>query len=42
MVIPIKKFTYVLNDFDRVFRRLEYYDQHGDTFVREEVKDDKS
>ena len=37
-----RKFTYVLNDFDRVFRRLEYYDQHGDTFVRDEVKDDKS
>lgn len=34
-----RKFTYVLNDFDRVFRRLEYYDQHGDTFVREEVKE---
>lgn len=33
-----RKFTYVLNDFDRVFRRLEYYDQHGDSFVREEVK----
>lgn len=37
-----QKFTYVLNDFDRVFRRLEYYDQYGDTFVREEVKNDKS
>lgn len=37
-----RKFTYVLNDFDRVFRRLEYYDQYGDTFVREEVKNDKS
>lgn len=35
-----QKFTYVLNDFDRVFRRLEYYDQYGDTFVREEVKDE--
>lgn len=34
-----RKFTYALNDFDRVFRRLEYYDQHGDTFVREEVKE---
>lgn len=32
-----QKFTYVLNDFDRVFRRLEYYDQYGDTFVRKEV-----
>lgn len=37
-----RKFTYVLNDFDRVFRRLEYYDQYGDTFVRMEVKNDKS
>ena len=35
-----RKFTYVLNDFDRVFRRLEYYDQYGDIFVRKEVKED--
>ena len=33
-----RKYTYVLNDFDRVFRKLEYYDQYGDTFVRKEVK----
>lgn len=31
-------FTYALNALDRTFKRLEYYDQYGDTFVREEVK----
>ena len=35
------KFTYALNDLDRVFRRLEYYDQHGDTLVRKEVKENE-
>lgn len=35
-------FTYALNALDRTFKRLEYYDQYGDSFVREEVKDDKS
>lgn len=34
-----RKFTYALNTLDRTFRRLEYYDQYGDTFVREEVKE---
>lgn len=33
-----RNFTYALNALDRTFRRLEYYDQYGDTFVREEVK----
>ena len=31
-------FTYALNALDETFRRLEYYDRYGDTFVREEVK----
>lgn len=34
-----RNFTYALNALDRTFRRLEYYDQYGDTFVREEVKE---
>ena len=34
-----QNFTYALNALDRTFRRLEYYDQYGDTFVREEVKE---
>ena len=34
-----REFTYALNTLDRTFRRLEYYDQYGDTFVREEVKE---
>lgn len=33
-----RNFTYALNALDRTFRRLECYDQYGDTFVREEVK----
>ena len=33
-----RNFTYALNALDRTFRRLEYYDQYGDTFVRKEVK----
>lgn len=37
-----RNFTYALKTLDRTFRRLEYYDQYGDSFVREEVKNDKS
>lgn len=35
-------FAYALKALDRTFRRLEYYDQYGDSFVRKEVKNDKS
>ena len=34
-----QNFTYALNALDRTFRRLEYYDQYGDYFVRKEVKE---
>lgn len=36
-----RNFFYALNDVDRVFRKLEYYDQYGDYGIREEVKNDK-